>query len=94
MALVKRGEKLQPISAAEYDAVVDQVQVIADQFADKTKVMLNAQFNTYSSMLISGTPLNTTYIRVLNDEDKGIENSTYIWYPDGERLWVASTSDN
>lgn len=59
--------------------------------ANITKYMT---YNTYAEMIASGIPLYTTEIRVLNDENKGIENSTYIWYPDGERLWVASTSDN
>ena len=51
-------------------------------------------FNTYADMIAYGTPLYMTEIRVLNDENKGLENTTYIWYPDGERLWIASTSDN
>lgn len=51
-------------------------------------------YNTYAEMIAGGMPITTQEIRVLNDENKGIENTTYIWYPDGERLWVASTSDN
>jgi hypothetical protein len=53
MALVRRLQKLQPVSAAEYDAVVDQVevnqgdiQVIAGQFADSQVTLSFADLAT------------------------------------------------
>lgn len=56
--------------------------------------MIHITFNTYAEMLAYGTPTCVLKIRIINDENKGIENSTYIWYSDNTRLWVASTSDN
>tara|TARA_R110000850_G_scaffold226375_1_gene351627 strand:+ start:117 stop:776 length:660 start_codon:yes stop_codon:yes gene_type:complete len=51
-------------------------------------------YNTYADMISAGSTDCVLNIRILNDENKGLENTTYLFYPDGVRLWVASTSDN
>jgi hypothetical protein len=51
------------------------------------------EIDTYALLIALSTPLNLTIVKVLNDEDKGITNATYHLYPDGVRMWVASTID-
>jgi hypothetical protein len=51
-------------------------------------------YNTYADMIAAGTPLTTTIVRVLVDEDKGLENTEYRLYTDGVRMWIANTIDN
>ena len=51
-------------------------------------------YNTYAEMIAAGTPIYFTKVRILIDEDKGLNNTNYLLYPDGVRNWVASTSDN
>lgn len=50
--------------------------------------------NTYSLMLDIPNPPNLIIAKVLNDENKGIENTIYHIYPDGVRMWIAATKDN
>ena len=49
---------------------------------------------TYSAMLALPTVNYTINVKVLNDENKGIENTIYHIYPDGVRMWIAATKDN
>ena len=49
---------------------------------------------TYSAMLALPTVNYTINVKVLNDENKGIENTIYHIYPDGVRMWIASVQDN
>jgi hypothetical protein len=49
---------------------------------------------TYALMIADGTPSVTTIYSVANDENKSYIRSTYIWKPDGNREWIASTPDN
>ena len=63
------------------------VDTIILRFIDMT-------FETYKEMIDFGNPTSPVNARVLNDEDKNLENTNYFLYPDGIRNWVASTSDN
>lgn len=49
---------------------------------------------TYAAMLALGAVSVTTVVKVAADEDKGINNSIYFLYPDGVRMWLASTVDS
>lgn len=49
---------------------------------------------TYSEMLSLILSDRLSIIRVIVDENKGIENTIYYVYPDGLRVWVAATVDN
>lgn len=50
---------------------------------------------TYAAMIAIGAPSsNCTIFKVLADENKSYTNSTYIWWANGKRVWVASTDDN
>lgn len=91
MALVKRLVKGSPVSAAEYDAVVDVVETVEIQINES---LAKKDFNTYALMLAQSTPVKDTICRVLVDEDKSLNNTIYIWYASGERLWLASLQDN
>jgi len=51
------------------------------------------QVDTYNLMLAITTPLNLTIVKVLNDENKGINNTIYQLWPDGTRMWIAATED-
>jgi len=51
-------------------------------------------YSTYADMIAAGTPLTTTIVRVLIDEDKGLENTEYRLYTNGVRMWIANTIDN
>jgi len=53
-----------------------------------------AQVNTYALMLAISLPNELKIVKVLNDENKGIENTIYHIYPDGVRMWIASVQDN
>jgi len=50
--------------------------------------------STYALMIADGIPQVTTIYSVANDENKSYSRSTYIWKPDGNREWIASTPDN
>ena len=53
-----------------------------------------SQVNTYALMLSITVSSKLIIVKVLNDENKGIENTTYHIYPDGVRMWIASVQDN
>jgi hypothetical protein len=50
--------------------------------------------STYALMIADGTPTVNTIYTVTNDENKGYNRSTYLWKTDGNREWIASTTDN
>ena len=52
------------------------------------------QVNTYALMLAIPISSKLKIVKVLNDENKGIENTIYHIYPDGIRMWIASVQDN
>lgn len=56
--------------------------------------MIQITVNTYADLLALSPQTTFLRIRVLVDEDKGITNAYYILYPDGQRIWVATTEDN
>jgi len=63
--------------------------------ANGTPVISNTiQVATFSDMVSRGTPQSLTIYKVASDENKSYTNSTYLWWPNGKRLWVASTDDN
>ncbi len=47
----------------------------------------------YASLLLLPTPIVLKTVKVLNDENKGITNTIYQLWPDGTRMWIASTED-
>jgi hypothetical protein len=49
---------------------------------------------TYAEMEAEGNPIHMTIYKVTTDENKNYTRSTYNWWPDGNREWVASTPDN
>lgn len=49
---------------------------------------------SYALMIADGTPTVNTLYTVTTDENKGYIRSTYLWKTDGNREWIASTSDN
>ena len=53
-----------------------------------------SQVNTYALMLSITVSSKLIIVKVLNDENKGIENTIYHIYPDGVRMWIASVQDN
>ena len=53
-----------------------------------------SQVNTYALMLAIPISSKLKIVKVLNDENKGIENTIYHIYPDGVRMWIASVQDN
>lgn len=53
-----------------------------------------SQVNTYALMLAIPISSKLKIVKVLNDENKGIENTIYHIYPDGVRMWIASVRDN
>ena len=52
------------------------------------------QVNTYALMLAIPIQSQLKIVKVLVDENKGIENTIYHIYPDGVRMWIASVLDN
>lgn len=49
---------------------------------------------TYAAMIAAGYTADTdTFYRVLNDENKGIQNSLYKWDADGTRFWIPAVLD-
>ena len=53
-----------------------------------------SEVNTYTLMLAIPISSKLKIVKVLNDENKGIENTIYHIYPDGVRMWIAATKDN
>jgi hypothetical protein len=53
-----------------------------------------SQVNTYALMLSITVSSKLKIVKVLSDENKGIENTIYHIYPDGVRMWIASVQDN
>ena len=53
-----------------------------------------SQVNTYALMLSITVSSKLIIVKVLNDENKGIENTIYHVYPDGVRMWIESVQDN
>jgi len=51
-------------------------------------------YNTYALMIEASTPTMVTVVRVLVDEDKGLNNTEYRLFTDGTRMWIANTIDN
>lgn len=51
------------------------------------------QVNTYSLMQSIDEVTELTIVKVLNDENKGLENTIYQLWPDGTRMWIAATED-
>ena len=49
---------------------------------------------SYALMIADGTPSVATLYEVITDENKSYSRSTYIWKPNGNREWIASTTDN
>ena len=70
----------------------DNSYVILSDF--KKTVLLSVTVDTYADMLVLPANLNTVTVRVLIDEDKGIPNTEYKIYPDGKRIWIATTEEN
>lgn len=52
------------------------------------------QVDNYALMLAITVSSKLKIVKVLNDENKGIENTIYHIYPDGVRMWIASVQDN
>ena len=50
--------------------------------------------SAYSEILLINSIDSLLIVKVLNDENKGIENTIYHIYPDGVRMWIASVQDN
>ena len=49
---------------------------------------------SYALMIADGIPIITTIYNVTTDENKSYTRGTYLWKPDGNREWLASTPDN
>ena len=64
---------------------------IQQQLGDKSNYVI---VNTYSELLLINSIGSLLVVKVLNDENKGIENTIYHIYPDGVRMWIASVQDN
>jgi hypothetical protein len=60
---------------------------ISDKITYKSKA-------TYVLMIADGTPTVPTIYNITNDENKSYVRSTYLWKPDGNREWLATTPDN
>lgn len=52
------------------------------------------QVSTYAALTALSTPSVATLFKVATDENKGILNALYMWWPSGKRQWIAATDDN
>jgi len=73
------------------DATSDNEAVNLGQIIDKITYKSKS---TYALMIADGTPNVPTMYSITNDENKDYERSTYLWKPDGNREWIATTPDN
>ena len=78
---------------------VDNTSDVSKPISTATQTALNGKTGavplaTYSAMIALGTPTVPTYYKIAIDENKGINNSYYLWWPDGKRVWIAATDDN
>jgi hypothetical protein len=79
------GKVIIPNATASNEAV--NLGQISDRIAYKSKA-------TYALMVADDTPTVPTIYSITNDENKSYERSTYLWKPDGNREWIATTPDN
>ena len=75
------------------------IEGYGEPIIDNTNVssMVNAktkEYNTYQDMLNEPYTADLLIARVLNDEDKNLENSIYLIHDGGIPIWVASVVDN
>jgi len=49
---------------------------------------------TYAALMALGPPTTPTLYKVANDENKSYPNTIYVWWPDGELDWIATTKNN
>jgi hypothetical protein len=90
-------------SIVELEQTINEKQATNDQtFTDigteltnirNTKITYKIKA-TYALMVADDTPTVPTIYSITNDENKSYERSTYIWKPDGNREWIATTPDN
>jgi len=76
--------KFTAINANEIKTVVNGLDDIKSSF-------LNV--STYSDLLLISPETHLIIIKVLNDENKGMNNTIYHIYPDGTRMWMAAVED-
>lgn len=70
----------------------DNEDSIITDFLEKTVIFKTTP--TYALMIAQGNPILPTMYSVENDENKSYERSTYLWKPNGNREWIATTPDN
>jgi len=64
-----------------------------DGTSKQTRLKTFNEVSDYASLLLLPTPIVLKTVKVLNDENKGIENTIYQLWPDGTRMWIAATED-
>lgn len=70
----------------------DNEDSLATDYLEKTVIFKTV--TTYALMIAQGNPILPTVYSVENDENKSYERSTYLWKPNGNREWIATTQDN
>jgi len=88
--------KIKDIPVAEVNKFTadnaNEIKTIVNELDD---LKINFEnFNTYALMIAFENTYVMTIAKVLNDENKGINNTIYYIYPDGTRIWIAATDDN
>lgn len=80
------------VSASNMNEIKTSVNAVYDIINTTSAKFITV--NTYA-LLLSITPSTQLIIvKVLNDENKSIQNSIYHIYPDGIRMWIAANQDN
>ena len=91
-----------PFTQSEIDAITNSnnstgtntfatLQDIGIGLSDKITYKSKA---TYALMIADEIPTVPTMYSITNDENKSYSRSTYLWKPDGNREWIATTPDN
>lgn len=75
-------------------AAADTQPSVVNIINDLTDVPKIIKVLTYEALTALSTPAKTTIYRVENDSKHNIQNSLFIWWNDGKRLWIAATDDN
>lgn len=75
-------------------AATDTTPSVVNIINDLTDVPKISKVLNYEALVALPTPFKTTIYRVENDTKHNMQNSLFIWWNDGKRLWIATVDDN
>lgn len=85
---------VKPLERNDFPAAIRDYLMTKSEREYLNTILLSIECDAYSDFLLLELPTRTTFVRVLNDENKGKENALYIMYPDGSKEFIITLPDN